>query len=447
MAQKMMQYPAVIDLHRDMKALVTRAKRAKMLQPEPAFTKIAMLNMLPAKAMMTRCAFLYFDNLEIIYRILHEPSFWRDYEKFWQNTELGDPTFVVILLLVLSIVSTLAAQEPLRFVGKSPSARESAIRMVEACGSWLARQTHKHLTLELLQIHCLMVIAKQINGIKMKRAWISAGSLIRFGMSAGLHRNASILGGRVSAFAQEMRKRLWATMVELELQASFDRGMPASSVDISTHCGPPANIRDSDLEVLAQQIPRSKDKKIWTTTSCLRLSYNSIDLRASLNNLINEPNGNLDYGDVLAYDEKIRVALGSLPDWHSVEGGIPEHVYSSAGRSERQKWTISATLLDLQLRQFLIPLHSPFAQDAHNNPRHQQSVIACYETTHNILASHNVLMASGINALNLLRDDVLGPALSTCRTVYVSASLKGKYFQTALYSLAETSKTVSPFKV
>lgn len=447
MAQRMMQYPAVIDLHRDMKALITRAKRAKMLQPEPAFTKIAMLNMLPAKTMMSRYALLYFDNLEIIYRVLHEPSFWRDYEEFWKNTELGDPSFVVILLLVASIASTLAAQEPLRFIGKSPSAREGAIRMVEACGSWLSRQTHKHLTLELIQIQCLMVIAKQINGIKLKRAWISAGSLIRFGMSAGLHRNASILGGRVSLFAQEMRKRLWATMVELELQASFDRGMPVSSLDISTHCGPPTNVRDSDLEVLTQQIPRSKDIKIWTTTSCLRLSYESIDLRASLNNLINESNGILDYGAVLAYDEKIRVALGSLPDWQSVEGGVPEHVYSPAGRSERQKWTISATLLDLQLRQFLIPLHSPFAQDARNNPRHQHSVIVCYETTHKLLASHNMLMASGTNVLNLLRDDVLGPALSTCRTVYVSASLKGKCFHTALCSSAKTSKTVSPFKV
>lgn len=428
MTQRMMQYPVIVDLHRDMKALTTRAKRAKLLQPEPAFNKIAMLNMLPAKTMMDRCAVLYFDNLEIIYRVLHEPSFGRDYDEFWKNTEVGNPSFLVILLLVMSIVSPLAAQEPLRFIGRSSSARESAIRMVEACESWLSRQTHKHLTLELIQIQCLMVIAKQMNRIKMKRAWMSAGSLIRFGMLAGLHRDASSLGERVSIFAQGMRKRLWATMVELELQASFDRGMPVSSVDISTHCGPPANTRDGDLDVLAQQAPSSKDIQIWTTTSYLRLSYGSISLRASLNNLINESNGILEYGDVLAYDEKIRVTLGSLPDWQSLEGSITEHLYSPAGRSERHKWTISKTLLDLQLRQFLIPLHSSLAQDAHNNPRHQHSLVVCYETTHKILASHNLLMASGTNVLNLLRDDVLGPALSTCRIVYVSASLRGRCF-------------------
>lgn len=426
MTQRMMQYPAIIDLHRDMKALITRAKRAKLLQLEPAFTKIAMLNMLPAKTTMDRCAVLYFHNIEIIYRVLHEPSFWRDYDEFWKNTESGNPSFVVILLLVVSTVNTLAAQEPLRFVGKSSSTRESAIRMIKACETWMSRQTHKHLTLELIQIQCLIVIAKRINRIKMKRAWVSAGSLIRFGMVAGLHRNASILGGAVSVFYQEMRKRLWATIVELELQASFDRGMSASPVEISTQCGPPENIRDSDLEILAQQVPNPKDITMWTATSYLRLSNNSISLRASLNNLINESNGILEYVDVLAYEEKIRVALGLLPDWQSVEEGIPAHVRSPVGRSERQKWTISETLLDLQLRQFLIPLHSPFAQDAHNNPRHEHSVIVCYETTHKILASHNMLMGSGTDVLNLLRDDVLGPALSTCRTVYVSASLKGK---------------------
>jgi len=425
MTQRMMQYPAIVNLHRDMKALIIRAKRAKLLQPEPAFTKIAMLDMLPARTTMDRCAVLYFDNFEIIYRVLHEPSFWRDYDVFWKDTEVGNPSFVVILLLVVSIVSTLAAQEPLRFIGKSSSARESAMRMVEACESWFSRQTHKHLTIELIQIQCLMVVAKQMNRMKMKRAWMSAGFLIRFGMSAGLHRDASILGGRVSIFAQEMRKRLWATMVELELQASFDRGMPALSVDLSTHCGPPANIRDSDLEVLAQQAPSSQNVKIWTTTSYSRLSYHSINLRASLNNLINESNGILDYSDMLAYDEKIRVNLGSLPYWQSVEGSITEHLYSPKRDSERQKWTISKTLLDLQLRQFLIPLHAPFAQDAPTNPRHQHSAIVCYETTHKILALHTDLMASGTNVLNLLRDDVLGPALSTCRAVYVSASLKG----------------------
>lgn len=260
----------------------------------------------------------------------------------------------------------------------------------------------------------------------MKRAWLSAGSLIRFGMSAGLHRDASILGGAVSVFSQEMRKRLWATSVELELQASFDRGMSASPVEISTQCGPPENIGDGDLEVLAQQVPESKDVTMWTPTSYLRLSYKSINLRASLNNLINESNGILEYVDVLAYEERIRVALGLLPDWQSVEEGISEHVRSPVGRSERQRWAISETLLDLQLRQFLIPLHSPFAQDAHKNPRREHSVIVCYETTHKILASHNMLMGSGTDVLNLLRDDVLGPALSTCRTIYVSASLKGR---------------------
>lgn len=152
MTQRMMQYPAIMDLNQDMKALLTRAKRAKLLQPEPAFTKMAMLNMLPAKTTMDRCAVLYFHNLEIIFRVLHEPSFWRDYDEFWKNTESGNPSFVVILLLVVSTVNTLAAQEPSRFVGKSSSTRESAIRMIEACDSWMSRQTHKHLTLELIQI-------------------------------------------------------------------------------------------------------------------------------------------------------------------------------------------------------------------------------------------------------------------------------------------------------
>lgn len=51
------------------------------------------------------------------------------------------------------------------------------------------------------------------------------------------------MGSKVSPFYIEMRWRIWATIVELDLQASVDRGMPpVREADFNTI--PPIYIRD-----------------------------------------------------------------------------------------------------------------------------------------------------------------------------------------------------------
>ena len=417
--------PALLDLHKDFRALIQRAKRARLLQPELAFTKAAMLSMLPPRTIMDALALLYFDNVEIVYCIMHEPSFWRDYDAFWKSPESSEPSFLVILLLVASMGHTISTKEPLRFVGKNASARENAIRLVYVCDAWLQRQTHKHLTLALLQIQCLIVMSKQMNRIKPKRTWIVVGNLVRFGMSAGLHRDASVLDGKVSVPAQEMRKRLWGTIVELELQASFERGMPISSIDISSNCGPPANLSDNTLQGTSHQHPNSREPESWTVTSYLRFSNTSVAFRSFLNNLINESAEAQDYEDVLAYEEKLKGYLHSIPNWQVDDSNMPIKV-------GRQKQAIVQTILDLQLRQYMIPLHYPFARRSGSNQRFQYSVMVCYEAAHTMLDLHDKLVNSGIHVLNLFRNDILGPALSTCQNIYTSAMLKGKPTPTPL---------------
>ena len=78
-------------------------------------------------------------------------------------------------------------------------------------------------------------------------------------MTAGFHREPSMLDGEISPFDREMRRRLWATMTELEVQASIDRGMASVSAGIFTDAKPALNIADKDLpdnpEILAMIKP------------------------------------------------------------------------------------------------------------------------------------------------------------------------------------------------
>jgi hypothetical protein len=281
---------------------------------------------------------------------------------------------------------------------------------------WLQRQSQKHVYLAIWQIRCLLLLAKMANTVKKKRTWTSAGNLMRQAMSAGFHRDPSLLGTKVSVFDQEMRRRLWATMVELELQASIDRGMPSASAGFSSDVAPVLNVNDEDFEEGSQRAPIQKPWEEYTATSFLHMSRSSLSLRVSLNSLLNELSSHAQYEDVLMYDEKIMQKLQDIPaspDSEAIQEGprLPD---------------LPRTLLDVQLRQFLILLHSPFARQAQSNSRFSLSKMVCFNAAGSILEQYSKLVTSGNHTLLLFRNDVFRAALSTCHNILVSTSIQSK---------------------
>ena len=76
---------------------------------------------------------------------------------------------------------------------------------------------------------------------------MSAGSLIHRAMQMGIHRDPKHLPA-MTILQAEMRRRLWATIIELALQSSLDSSMPPRISLDEFDTEPPANINDEDLE-------------------------------------------------------------------------------------------------------------------------------------------------------------------------------------------------------
>jgi hypothetical protein len=93
-----------------------------------------------------------------------------------------------------------------------------------ACEAWLKRQSNKRRTLATLQVRCLRILALATASIKAKGYYQEVQALLALMRAGGLHRDPSIFGTRCSIFEGEMRRRLWATAMELELQSAVDRG-------------------------------------------------------------------------------------------------------------------------------------------------------------------------------------------------------------------------------
>ena len=414
MKEAIMHHTSLPRVQRDLKALQVRWKVEKA--EAWRFKDFNLLNLLPAREIVDHLIHLYFDTFETMYRILHIPTFWKQYFRFWDDIQVARPGFVVILLLAMAAVNPISSKDPSTYIGDSATARETAVIWIEACDSWLQRQSQKHVDLTMWQIYCLMILAKQSNIVKKKRTWTVAGNLMRQAMSAGFHRDPSLLGPKVSIFDQEMRRRLWATMVELELQTSIDRGMPSALAGISCDSANALNVNDDDFGEESRKPPSQRPWDEYTKASFLHISRSSLGLRVSLNAVLNELSSHPQYEDVLAYDDKIMQKLQDNPSRSSFQGARDVSILPDLPR----------TLLDIQLRQFLILLHSPFARQVESNSRYSLSKMVCFNAASSILDQHSKLIKAGNYTLCVFRNDIFRGALAICHNIYVSIAVQSR---------------------
>lgn len=375
-----------------------------------------LFDLLPSREVVEPLIRLYLETFETVYHVLHVPSFWKEHLQFWNSPSQGRPGFVALTLLMMATVYCVPKSENLSFVGATSIVRDTTVTWISACDSWLNAQSQKHMSLTYLQLCCLLQLAKANNVVKAKRNWTSAGTLMRFAMSAGLHREPSLLAvGKISQFQGEMKRRIWATIMELELQASIDRGMPSGVTLLPSDCSAPLNIDDEQLDDSLQDLPSPRPQKEFTLTSFLSEARRSLPLRSSLNALINDPRSHMELPEILLYEEQIMDSLRNIPDWTSDE--------VARGRGAQ----MSQVLLDLQLRQHLLLLHARFGRNSSSASLRNYSRMMCLNAATYIIDLHYRLDKKIHAALSLLRDDVFQTAVSVCYDLSSTDPRNGMY--------------------
>jgi hypothetical protein len=364
---------------------------------------------LPERNYVNQQVALYFDTWETSYKFLHEPAFWKEYTAFWsQNTrDSSQAGFAVIILLIVAITKCITPKDDV-FDGDTTFDRQAASDITSICDAWINKQSRKRLTLQFFQLQCLSLFAKRVNCVKLKQDWVTSGDLVRLAVASGMHRDPSLLSiGKITPFEREMKKRLWVTIMELELQSSLETGLHSSLTALYWDTTAPANQADDAFSVDVQELPAGRPLDHFTPASYLCISRRSIALRLHLMQLVNDPSETLSYSEILDFDAQIHEQLASLPKWDGARATIP------------------GALLRLQLRQFLLFLHKPFAKLASQNTRYVYSFTACINAAGSMIATHDELVSKGILALNHLRNDVLRIGLSLSQIVYHNCDLVG----------------------
>ncbi|KAF7596250.1 hypothetical protein BBP40_002783 [Aspergillus hancockii] len=327
----------------------TCKRLAKMNHNTRPLHQIKLRDHIPPRNIAETLVYAFVRTFESVFRILHVPTFLHECNNYFTTPETASDEFMITLMLVMSIG-----------IGLCPEITGWTARAwIQSAQTWLGPPTEKsRVNIPGVQNYCLLLLAKQINNVEVDFICISVAALLQLAMQTGLHIDPSLLPG-LSFFDQEIRRRLWATVLEITIQSTMDSGglplIPIEEIDYQ----PPLNLADEQFDQDTQTAPSPSPPEVFTRTSTQIALMQSFELRLKIAWLVNSLRRECPYERAL----QLSAELSSYYQENTLRpetDAVPEHVLQSL--------TFSMRLFELLMLRFLLALHQPFIIKARKDP-------------------------------------------------------------------------------
>ena len=322
----------------------------------------------------------YLRTGEAIHRILHIPSFQREYERYWERPSSVSSAFVIQLLSVFAIGSFFHHGNSSSY----SSQRSVTMHWIHQAQEWLSSpfEEKSRLTMTGIQNHCLILIAREMNAAGADLIWISAGALLRRAMLMGYHRDPTLLPIS-SMFEIEMRRRLWATILEILLQSCMNSGSPPLISPEDYDCKTPSNINDTQIDNEHELTPIPKPKDYYTQTTLQIALMQTFYARLSIAKLSSGIRTDVPYETVLQLGTQLQQDYSTTV----------RHL--EASRTAQPQITLfQAKLFDLLNLRFFLTLHHKWSHSANSNHTYLFSRKVCIETSLALSSPHAALQSA-----------------------------------------------------
>lgn len=312
----------------------------------PTLNSATLATTLVSHAISDHLVSIYLSTFELAHRVLHIPSFELDYARFKEDPSSVGQSFKMQLQLCLAIGASMRDS---RF-----EMRKTAIQWVYEARLWLVMPSEKdRISVTGVQVMCLLQLARQAVGVAPGVAWPDAGNLLRTAMFAGLHRDPRRLPA-MTVLRAEVRRRLWATILELTIQTSVEAGAPPlfSLDDYDTE--PPLNVDDDELTddpEPPERLTRSEGRHTQTSLQLLLLKH--FPIRLAVVKFTNEFRSSNSYDEALRLHEQMNSACQTIS--RSLAGLVASTAGSSAPIT-----VFHQRYIDLMTRRYVLALHYPF---------------------------------------------------------------------------------------
>ncbi|KAL2140931.1 hypothetical protein VTI28DRAFT_3028 [Corynascus sepedonium] len=246
-------------------SVVSRPTRALLLYGCPLPTaQSEVLSALPPKSASDRYVSRYFNRLDLVHSIVHGPTFLREYEAFWTNPSEAPIIWVgllfsmICLALQASDASDTAHGDPEHRFLQIDLYREKTVQCL-LMGEYTRGGAY---TLETL-IHYIYIEMNLQGSDAGKDTWSLVALEVNLAMHMGYHRDPSYFPA-MTPLQGEMRRRLWATVLQGDVLVSVQMGMPRMISDWKCDTAEPRNLSDADIDHDTPELPQPRPETEFT---------------------------------------------------------------------------------------------------------------------------------------------------------------------------------------
>lgn len=342
-----------------------------------AVSKEDLLTDIPPRPVTDRLIAQFINSKEPVLSTIHIPTFQKKYTLFWstpQDTSLSWLAYLyAILTLSITIHQRLGEPLPVYLEGSANIITTFRKRAAQCLVQSNYTQPGKY-KVEALFYYTLGEFHRS-NDAQVSVSFL-LGITIRLAMRTGYHRDPRHFPG-ISAYEGEMRRRVWATMRQLDTLISFQVGLPRTIQDWQGDVELPRNIGDEDFNEDTKHLPQSRPESELTTASYVRAKSRIMAVFGKISDLAysREP---VTYDETLEIDRRLEEVYGLVP----LNFRIRPIDQSFADPSEL---ILRRYTLELLYQKARCVLHRRYLSEVHTNLRYAYSRWVCMSASKEIL--------------------------------------------------------------
>ncbi|CAG8974704.1 hypothetical protein HYALB_00006440 [Hymenoscyphus albidus] len=280
---------------------VKKMETSKITGPElfngslKSATRTEILSALPGRKQVNFLLDKYFGHPDIT-SLVHEHKFRNDCDKFWKDPSQTPITWIGMLFAILSQsmkfelmagrspfngnADEIAAQDPAEIIEMY---RQKTVQCL-FLGKYLEPGPY------IIETLLLYYVCEHFRTPDAQfGSWALFGFIIRAALRLGLHRDASHYP-KISVFQGEMNRRIWHTIVHLDLLTSCSMGLPRMIREGMHDAQCPRNLADEDFNENSQVLPRSRPAEELTPIGCFNAKHQITEVFGTILDQANSTN-------------------------------------------------------------------------------------------------------------------------------------------------------------
>jgi len=332
------------------------------------------VSLLPPRTLVDRLIARFFEVKEPAWVIFHIPTFMKDYKIFWDNPLDATQTWVGLLFGMCShgaMYFDIAGQElPGNFGSASLAFEEYKYRAAQSLtladyttpGSYKIQAMLLYFGTEYLRRHDFILGTSTVLAV-----------IVRLAVHMGMHRDPKHYPN-MSPYEGEMRRRIWLLLWQIDVQVSFQFGVPSNIHPGWYDTEPPRNLHDEDFHENIKELPPSRPETERTVSLVPILRGRLLEAFSKITAITTAATA----GKRTSYAEIMRIDK-ELEDFHSNIPSTFRYLPFSQSLVDPVEVIMNRYWFDLSYQKCRIVLHRKYICLARREPRYEYSRRACID--------------------------------------------------------------------